>query len=88
MARMKRDEAVRVKLDAAVKERLQRLAEMVGIPAGTLASLAVGLYVTQQERSLALSERFIDGMAVSMGEGIAQQLKQILQSFEGEVEGE
>lgn len=88
MARMRRDEAVRVKLDTAVKERLQRLAEMVGIPAGTLASLAIGLYVTQQERSLALSERLIDGMAASMGDGIAQQLKQILQSSEKEVEGE
>jgi len=50
--RIKRATQIKVSLSDEVLARLVTLSELLGVPAGTVASLAIGQYVAQQERSL------------------------------------
>jgi len=59
--------------------RLVTLSELLGVPAGTVASLAIGQYVAQQERSLgflqSVSEQLGDGFKEELSKALGEQLK-------------
>lgn len=81
---VKRQASIRVSVSDEMKARLDRLADSIGVPPSTLASVALGLYVTQQERSLHMAEaaitRMVDGMSGELGE----QFKLMMQSDKDE----
>lgn len=75
---VRRDRTLRLTVTSDIYERLERLAVVVGIPPATLATMSVGLYVAQQERSLGAAERVIDKMSEQMGgEVMAEVQKQL-----------
>lgn len=77
-ARIKRDDSVRVSVTPETKERLQRIADAFGMPAATIAGVAIGQYIAQQERALSLVEHMTDKMADSVGGALGEQLKLFL----------
>lgn len=75
---VRRDRTLRLTVTSDIYERLERLAVVVGIPPATLATVAVGLYVANQERALGATERVIDKMSEQMGgEVMAEVQKQL-----------
>lgn len=77
--RVKRQASIKISLNDAVLARLVTLSELMGVPAGTLASLAIGQYVAQQERSLgflqSVSEQLGDGFKEELSKAFGEQLK-------------
>lgn len=84
MARMKRNESIRVTLVPEMKERIERLAQLLGLPPSTLAALAVGQYVSAQERSLGAAERMVDAIGVQFGGEMGEELKKQMGLFSKE----
>jgi predicted transcriptional regulator len=52
--------------------RLDRIAALLGLPRATVATLAIGQYVTQQENAI----RMLDGMANAIGGIAGQQIRE------------
>ena len=77
--RVKRATQIKVSLSDEVLARLVTLSELLGVPAGTVASLAIGQYVAQQERSLgflqSVSEQLGDGFKEELSKALGEQLK-------------
>ena len=82
--RLKRNESIRVTLVPEMKERLERLAQLLGLPPSTLAALAVGQYVTTQERSLGAAERIVDAIGEQLGGEMGEELKRQVGLFSKE----
>jgi len=72
--RIKRKAALKVGLSDEILAKLVTLSELLGLPAGTLASLAIGQYVAQQERSLG----FLKSVSDNMGETFKEELSKAL----------
>jgi hypothetical protein len=68
--RIKRGASIKVGLSDEILAKLVTLSELLGVPAGTLASLAIGQYVAQQERSLG----FLQSVSDQMGDAFKEQL--------------
>lgn len=68
--RIKRKAALKVGLSDEVLAKLVTLSELLGLPAGTLASLAIGQFVAQQERSLG----FLQSVSDQMGDAFKEEL--------------
>jgi len=77
--RIKRATQIKVSLSDEVLARLVTLSELLGVPAGTVASLAIGQYVAQEERSLgflqSVSEQLGDGFKEELSKALGEQLK-------------
>lgn len=73
--RIKRDESIRVSVSAGTKERLQRVADALGMPVATIAGVAIGQYIATQERTLGAIESMTDKMAQAVGGEPGEQLK-------------
>lgn len=73
--RVKRDDSLRINMATETKERLQRVADAFGMPPATLAALAIGQYIAQQERTLVAVESMTDKMAQAVGGELGEQLK-------------
>lgn len=71
--RIQRNANIKVGLSDDVLARLVKLSELFGIPAGTLASFALGQFVAQQERSLG----FLQTVSDNMGDAFREQLEKI-----------
>ena len=78
---IKRQNTLRVKVSADMDERLTRLSNLLSIPPATLAALAVGHWVANQERSLGATERMVDAIGNQLGEGMAEELKHQISLF-------
>lgn len=75
---VKRDKSMRLTVTGDVYERLERLAITIGVPPSTLATIALGLYVAQQEKTLVLTERMAERMADQLGGDMgAEMVKQL-----------
>jgi len=72
--RIKRATQIKVSLSDEVLARLVTLSELLGVPAGTVASLAIGQYVAQQERSLG----FLQSVSEQLGDGFKEELSKAL----------
>jgi hypothetical protein len=54
---IKRSDTLRVKVSPDMAERITRLSVILSLPPSTLAALAVGTWVANQERALGAAER-------------------------------
>lgn len=70
MAAIKRSDSLRVKVSPGMKERIERLSHLLGVPPSTIAALAVGQYVANMERSIGA----VDVMAQVMGDQVGGEL--------------
>jgi hypothetical protein len=75
---VRRNKSMRLTVTGDVYERLERLAVTVGVPPSTLATMALGLYVAQQEKTLVITERMAERMADQLGGDMgAEMVKQL-----------
>lgn len=68
--RIRRQASLKVGLSDEILAKLVTLSELLGLPVGTLASLAIGQYVAQQERSLG----FLQSVSEQMGDAFKEEL--------------
>lgn len=83
-SRIKRGGGIRINVSEDIEMRLQRISHTLGVPPSTLAAVAVGTWVAQQERSLTMLETMANTIGVHMGESAANDLRQALQGVAGE----
>lgn len=75
---IKRSDVLRVKVSPDMNERITRLAGLLGLPPSTLAALAVGNWVANQERALGAVDRMAESIGNSLGDEIgAEVMKQV-----------
>ena len=84
--RIRRGGDVRVKVSPDIQERLERLSLGFGMPPGTLAAMALGQWIAQQERSLMMTEAMANAVGQQMGSAMADELRDQLKLF-GKAEG-
>jgi predicted transcriptional regulator len=71
----KRNQDIRVRVTAEVMERTKRVADLLGMPPSTLASLALAQFIAQQERGLVMVDRMADAIGGQMGQEFKTQLE-------------
>lgn len=76
--RIKRNDAIRMKVAPDVLERLDRISRVYGMPPSTLAAMALGQWVTQQERTLLMTEAMAQSVGQHLGESVATELREQL----------
>lgn len=81
---IKRSDTLRVKVSPDMNERLDRLSQMLGLPPSTLAALAVGNWVANQERGFGIAEQMAEVIGNQLGEGMADELKKQIGLFSKE----
>ena len=64
-----------IPLQAGIEDRLERLSTLMGVPPLTLASHAIGRWVAEQERALALIESLGDAVGGEMGLRLKEMLR-------------
>jgi hypothetical protein len=64
-----------IPLQAGIRQRLERLSGLMGVPPVTLASHAIAIWVAQQERTLALIESLGIGVGGEMGKSFKEMLR-------------
>jgi len=84
---IKRSDVLRVKVSTDMNERLDRLSQMLGLPPSTLAALAVGHWVANQERGLGVAEHMAEAIGNQLGEGMAEEIKKQMGLFSKENKG-
>lgn len=72
---IKRSDALRVSVSSDVKQRLNRVAEALGMSPGTVCTYAIGIFLAQTERNLSMQETVVKAMAEKVGGDIGEQLK-------------
>ena len=76
--RIKRRGDIRMKVAEDIEERLDRISKVYGMPPSTLAAMAVGQWIAQQERALMMTEAISNAVGQSMGDAVATELRQQL----------
>jgi len=71
----KRNQDIRVRVTAEVMERTKRVADLLGMPPSTLASLALAQFIAQQERGLVMVDKMADAIGGQMGQEFKTQLE-------------
>jgi 2-hydroxychromene-2-carboxylate isomerase len=62
-------------LEAGIRDRLERLSALLGVPSATMASHAIEHWVAEQERTLALIESLADPVGGEMGSRLREMLR-------------
>lgn len=78
----KRSKQIKLTITPEIHARLVALGERLGQAPATLASLAISLYVAQQETNLGASQRAIESMTAQLGPQFAEQMKLMMASDE------
>jgi hypothetical protein len=65
-----------IRVQTEIEERLTRLAELMGVPAGILGAFAIESWIAQQERTLAV----IEAIGAKVGGDIGDRLKEMLRT--------
>jgi len=73
--RIKRSNDVRSRVSEDIQARLEKIAQIYGVPPGTLASLAIGSWVAQQERTLRMVDSMSDAVGQQLGDVLANELR-------------
>jgi len=81
---IKRSDTLRVKVSPDMNDRLDRLSNLLGLPPSTLAALAVGTWVANQERALGATERMVDAIGAQIGGEVGDELKKQIGLFSKE----
>lgn len=84
MAAIKRSNDLRVKVSPDMVERITRLSVILSLPPATLAALAVGTWVANQERALGATERMVDAIGQQFGGEMGEELKKQIGLFSKE----
>jgi hypothetical protein len=79
--RIKRRGDIRMKVAEDIEDRLDRISKVYGMPPSTLAALAVGQWVAQQERMLMMTEAMANSIGEKMGDAVANELRQQIGLF-------
>jgi predicted transcriptional regulator len=82
--KVKRAGSIRVSITEETKQRLQRVADAFGMPAATVASLAIGQYVAQRERELGAVELVSSKVAESVEATLGEQMRLMLSKGDSE----
>jgi hypothetical protein len=64
-----------IPLQAGIKQRLERLSGLMGVPPAMLVSHAIAIWVAQQERTLALIESLGTAVGGEMGTSLKEMLR-------------
>jgi len=70
-----------MKVSEDIEARLARISVMYGMPPSTLAALAVGQWIAQQERTLLMMETMANTVGEQLGAVAADQLREQLGLF-------
>jgi len=70
-----------MKVSEDIEVRLQKISLIYGMPPSTLAALAVGQWVAQQERTLSMTETMANRVGETMGDAVANELRQQIGLF-------
>lgn len=70
-----------MKVAEDIEDRLDRISKVYGMPPSTLAALAVGQWVAQQERMLMMTEAMANAVGEKMGDAVANELRQQIGLF-------
>jgi hypothetical protein len=70
-----RSKHVKVTMTPEMHARLVGLCERLGQTPATLASVAISLYVAQQEAGLNAGQRAVDNITAQLGPHLAEQLR-------------
>jgi hypothetical protein len=81
---IKRSDTLRVKVSPDMAERITRLSVILSLPPSTLAALAVGTWVANQERALGAAERMVDAIGQQFGGEMGEELKKQMGLFSKE----
>lgn len=81
---IKRSETLRIKVSTDMSERINRLSVLLSLPPSTLAALAVGTWVANQERALGATDRMVDAIGQQLGGEIGEELKKQVSLFSKE----
>lgn len=79
---IRRDAAIRIKVHADTKERLERLAHILGVPPATLCAVWIGEAIARQERSLSLVNKMADTVGGEVGSFLRDQLASQVSIFD------
>jgi hypothetical protein len=71
----KRSKQIKLTITPEIHARLVALGERLGQAPATLASMAISIFVADQENRLGATNRAIDAMAAHLGPEFAQQMK-------------
>lgn len=82
--KVKRAGSIRVSITEETKQRLQRVADAFGMPAATVASLAIGQYVAQRERELGAVDTISTKVVEAIGPELGEQMRLMLTKGESE----
>ena len=64
-----------IRLEAGIRDRLERLSAVMGVPSATMASHAIERWLAEQERTLALIESLGDPLGGEMGSRLREMLR-------------
>lgn len=78
--RIKRGGTLRMNVAEDIEARLERISKVYGMPPSTLAALAVGQWVAQQERALMMTESMANAVGEQMGAAVADEMRRHMQS--------
>lgn len=81
VSEIKREESIRVRLSSEMKGRLEILAELMSVPAATLAAVAIGQWVRIQELSVCAIAVQEGGLIGAFNEAVKEQVAQQLKLF-------
>jgi hypothetical protein len=81
---IKRSDTLRIKVSPDMNERITRLSVILSLPPSTLAALAVGTWVANQERALGAAERMVDAIGQQFGGELGEELKKQIGLFSKE----
>lgn len=81
---IKRSDVLRVKVSPDMNDRITRLSTVLGLPPSTLAALAVGTWVANQERGLGAAERIVDAIGEEFGGQMGEELRKQIGLFSKE----
>ena len=76
--RIKRRGDIRMKVAEDIEERMDRISKVYGMPPSTLAAMAIGQWIAQQERMLMMTEAISNAVGERMGDAVATELRQQL----------
>ena len=72
----------RIKLAPVMMERLERMADLYGMPSATLAAFALAEWINQKDNTLSLSRMAVMDIGRKVGGAIEEQLKDLAESPE------
>lgn len=76
----RRNQDIRIRVTPEVMERTKRVADLLGMPPSTIASLALAQYIAQQERGLLMVDKMADAIGGEMGKGLKEEMQRIIEA--------